>query len=98
MYTVSSAYTGVPGRQQVPHDVQTSEGQAEWLAHHPDILIMAPQGPQRITLQVSQVSKYPLRPMSKKFFFLLQRDDAIFLEIKRYNKIETVQYFKNAVL
>jgi hypothetical protein len=56
MYNVSSAYTGVPGRQQAPHDVQTSEGQAERLAQHPDILIMAPQGPQRITLQVSQVS------------------------------------------
>jgi hypothetical protein len=64
MYNVSSAYTGVPGRQQAPHDVRTSEGQAERPAHHPDILTMAPQGPQRITLQVSQVS-------TKKFKCLL---------------------------
>jgi hypothetical protein len=51
MCTASSAYTGIPGRQQAPHDVRTSEGQAERPAHHPDILTMAPQGPQRITPQ-----------------------------------------------
>ncbi len=54
MCTASSAYTGVPGRQQAPLDVWTSEGQAERPAHHPDILTMAPQGPQRITPQVSK--------------------------------------------
>jgi hypothetical protein len=52
MCTVSSAYTGVPGRQQAPHDVRMSEGLAERPAHHQDILTMAPQGPQRITPQV----------------------------------------------
>ncbi len=62
MCTVSSAYTGVPGRQKAPHDVRTSEGQAERPAHHPDILIMAPHGPQRITLQISQVSMGCLKP------------------------------------
>jgi hypothetical protein len=55
MYHASSAYTGVPGRQQAPHDVRTSEGQAERPAHHPDILIMVLHEPQRITLQVTQV-------------------------------------------
>jgi hypothetical protein len=29
MYSALSAYTGVPGQQQAPHDVRTSEGQAE---------------------------------------------------------------------
>ena len=57
MCTVSSAYTGVPGQQQAPLDVRTSEGQAERPAHHPDILTMAPQGPPRITTQVYP-SKY----------------------------------------
>jgi hypothetical protein len=57
MCTASSAYTGVPGQQQAPLDVRTSEGQAERPAHHPDILTMAPQGPQRITSQVYP-SKY----------------------------------------
>ncbi len=56
MCTVSSACTGVPGQQQAPLDVRTSEGQAERPAHHPDILTMAPQGPPRITTQVYQVS------------------------------------------
>jgi hypothetical protein len=60
MYRASSAYIGVPGRQQAPHDVRTSEGQAQRRAHHPDILIMVLHGPQRITLQV-----YPSTNLSK---------------------------------
>jgi hypothetical protein len=35
MYRVSSAYTGEPGRQQAPHDVRTSEGQAGTPSRHP---------------------------------------------------------------
>ena len=41
---------------------------------------------------------YPLHPISKKFFFNSYKGGAIFLEVKRSIKIETVPYFKNAFL
>jgi hypothetical protein len=41
---------------------------------------------------------YPLRLIPKKFFSTLIRDGAIFLKVKRSNKIETVQYLKKKPL
>jgi hypothetical protein len=37
---------------------------------------------------------YPLHPFQRNFYSTLLRDGACFLEVKRSNKIETVQYFK----
>ncbi len=37
---------------------------------------------------------YPLCPIWRNFFSTLLRDGAVFLEVKRSKKIETVQYFK----
>jgi hypothetical protein len=34
----------------------------------------------------------------RNFFSTLVRDGEVFLEVKRSNKIETIQYFKNAFL
>ncbi len=50
------------------------------------------------SLELSKRDKYFTEKQIFGDFLTLIRDGAIFLEVKRSNKIETVQYFKNLFL